>query len=378
MFATSTDILRSVRKDADLPDSTALDRLRDHLDVSLDPLIVSEDRYARVGDQIVLTFAATWSSAEQAAAIVTAWIAAFESGFAEVFFEQTTRSVSYFRQTLDQAEDDLAAIVEQRVELLKEFPLDTMREEVEALLSRYASDVARQYAARNELETARARLSALESELAKRQATYTLESSLSPESLVIGSSAGLSVRDVETLAGVVTYEETLNDAYVQLDSAMAMQEVHVRTLESELAVLETSTAIAQPELVAKQAAIQQAEAMLAQLDTKFDALKSNRSELSSKLLDAEVALADTLAPIRVLDEPLVPEGPIAPKKATNIAIAGFSGTDGRDIAGVPRGLPRAGPRTGTSGPFAGRPCLRTTSRPGLQSEGPSPKRRQGG
>ena len=40
---------------------------------------------------------------------------------------------------------------------------------------------------------------------------------------------------------------------------------------------------------------------------------------------AKIALVDTFAPIRVIDEPLVPRHPIAPNNTRNISVAGFLG-----------------------------------------------------
>ena len=111
-FATSTEIVRSIVRDAKLGEETSLDALQRRLSVTLDPLIVTGDRYARVEDQVVLTFSVTWSDPHQAADIVSAWIEAFREGFGEVFLERAARSAEYFQHNLTQAETELTEVVD--------------------------------------------------------------------------------------------------------------------------------------------------------------------------------------------------------------------------------------------------------------------------
>lgn len=324
-FARSTEILRSIVVQAELADSISLVQLRNRLSVSLDPLIISEDRYARIGDQVVLTLACAWPDPQEAAAIVDAWIHAFEEGFAKVFLDRTTLSANYLQENLDQAEVRLAGVIEQRTNLLSDTPLDVMREEVAALLEGYSSDVARLLQIRRQLEASRSSLIALETELSMREPSHVLRKSLDPEALLAAVVSGLSARDYQALVATEAEEQVINETYFSLDESVARERVQIATLEAELAYTEESVSAAYEELALKQREILLAEAELEELDAQVELLRSSRSQLAASLLNAQIALAETLSPVRVIDEPFVPQQSIAPKKATNIAVAGFLG-----------------------------------------------------
>jgi len=324
-FAKSTEIVNAIIHIAELPESTRVAALRDRLAVSLDPLLLSGDRYASVGDQVFLTLSATASDPQETVSIVSAWIAAFEREFTEVFLNRTARSIDYFQDNLDQTEAELDSVIEQRTALLSDSPLDIMREEVDVLLDRYSSDVARLHAARGELEISRSRLAALEAELSRRQSSLLLLRTLDPEAFVAALASGLSSRDYQILTQTRVEEEVLNETFFVLDGMIATHRTDIASLESELQYLEGSVASVQSELAVKQPELLMTEAAVEEFDARIALLRSARTELAASLQNARIVLAETLNPIHVIDEPLVPESPIGPKKATNIAAAGFLG-----------------------------------------------------
>jgi len=324
MLATSTDVLRAIVEGVGLPESTGIGELRNRLNVSLDSLLITEDRSASVSDQVVLNFSVTWHDRQAAVDIATVWLAAVERTFGEVFLERTSHSSGYLQQNLDQTVAELLSVIEERAGLLAEFPLDAMRSDVDALLRRYAEDVSRLYSVPNELEVSRAHLAGLETEIAKREPTHALQRTLAPDSLVMGLAAGLSTRDYEALLGLEAQEEAVNETYVSLDTTIATERAQVGALEAEQALLQESVGAVRNELVAKQAAVLEVETALEQFDTRIAALRASRTKLAAKLLDAKLAQADEVVPVRVINEPLAPARLIAPNKTTNIAIAGFA------------------------------------------------------
>ncbi len=324
-FATSTEVVRSIARAVGIPEETSLDALKRQLHVSLDPLIIAEDRFAKVEDQVVLTFSATWSTPQRAADIVSAWISAFEEGFGAVFLERAARSAGYFQQNLDQAEIELKEVVEERTQLLSDSPLDLLRREVTALLESYSNDVIRLHEARMELEISRARLAALEVELSIRKPSQALQRSLDPDTLLAALAAGLSPREYQDLLEVRSEEEALNEAYFLLDESVARDRALIAALESEISFIESSIAAFQSELTLKQQRVLETEAVLEELDSQVRTLQDARAKMATNLLEAKIALAETLAPIRILDEPLAPSSPISPKMTAKIATAGFLG-----------------------------------------------------
>ena len=310
---------------AELPESTSIAALRNRLTVSLDPLLVSGDRFASVGDQVLLTLTASASDPQETVSIVSAWITAFEMEFREVFLDRTARSLQYFQENLGQTEAELNSVIEQRVALLSENPLDIMQRDVDVLLNRYSLDMDRLHTTRNELGIARAHLGALEAELSQRQSTLVLLRTLNPEALVAAVASGLPSRDYQILVGTRVEEEVLNATFFVLDEMIATERARIATLESELVSLEAHVASVLGELAVKQPEVLMIEAALEDLDAQIILLRSARTELAANLQNARIALAETLDPIHIINEPLIPRHPIAPRKSTNIAVAGFLG-----------------------------------------------------
>jgi capsular polysaccharide biosynthesis protein len=342
-FAKSTQIVDAIIRMTELPASTPVADLRDRLTVSLDPLLYTADRYASVGDQVLLTFSATAPDPQQAVSIVSVWIAAFESEFREVFLDRTARSLEYFQDNLNQTEAELDGVIEQRIALLSENPLDIMRQEVAVLLNRYSSDVARLHAARNELEILRSRLVALEVELSQRQSSLVLLRTLDPEALVTALASNLSSRDYQILAETQMEEEVLNTTFFALDEMIATKRANVAALESELTYLEGSVASVQSELAVKQPEVLMTEAAVEELDAQVALLRAARTKLAANVQDARIALAETDSCHRQASCPPISDRTQEGHKHRRRRVPR---PDARNVVRVSCRLPRASPRTG--------------------------------
>lgn len=323
-FALSTAVIRSLIEIAELPEWTTIVGLRNRLGVSMDPLLVSEDRYAQV-NQVLLTFTVTGSSREELARIAQAWIGAFEKEFGELFLDRTARSFTYIQSNYVEVRSELANLRQERISFLSENPLDIINADLSALLGKYSSDTSQLLDANLDLVKVRQYVAALEEELSQQNPTYVLRRSLNPDSLVAALASGISAGEVDMLVGLQVEEEVLNETFVELDRTIAFARADVAELEARISYLEGSIDQTRRELEIKQGQALEAETVLAELDQQIALLRSTETKLAEKLQDAKIALAETPDPIRVIDEPLIAARPVSPKKQTNIAIAGFLG-----------------------------------------------------
>ena len=140
--------------------------------------------------------------------------------------------------------------------------------------------------------------------------------------------AYLTARGDQPVEAFSTYVLTSDIAPNTLAGALAfgLTAKQYRTIiDLEILELDASIAEISGDLADKRQQIDTAEASLQEMDRRIGLLESSYAYLSEKLQEARIALAESPDPIRVIDEPLIPTLPIAPKNMKNIAIAGFLG-----------------------------------------------------
>ena len=285
-LAVSTSLLQAVMDELALPQEVSIEDLKKRFTVSV-------KRLSSEGE-LLLTASIRGTNPERLPGIAAAWTESFTSIYGELFQDRTARSYSYISENYAATQEELQALTDERTAFLAENPVEILRAEALVLQDVLTSNSKTLLEARQELEAAEAYLAARGSGRTALP-TYVLTSDLDPNTLAGALAFGLSAEAFRALG------------------------------EARIANLEQSTENIAAELAAKQQTIETAQASLSELDRRIRLLENAHASLAAKLQDAKIALAETPEPIRVIDEPLVPEHPIAPRKTTNIAIAGFLG-----------------------------------------------------
>jgi len=292
-MATSTSVLQALQENAELDLSWSLETLRARMTVTADALPNDGDVDSlRV---VLLKLSITGPLPNNLEAIAQAWIDAFQSVYGSTFQDRASRSYDYILANLQQTNEDIARVTSERMRLLADHPITLLEARRSSLSSRLKS-------AMDELQTI-----AMESETL---AGYTRSSEWPSRE---------ARTDLTLLADVSPY--TMGGALVlglTADEFSALLTARDETLQRQIATLTE-------ELTALQLEIDTASADLSSLDQELGLLQSTSTFLSSKLQDARLALAETQDPIRVIDVPSVSRSPIAPKKATNMGVAGILG-----------------------------------------------------
>jgi len=313
-LAVSTSLLQSVMEEVEFPESVSIERLKERFSVSV-------KRLSSEGE-LLLTASVRGSDPRRLTEIAAAWTESFTAVYGELFQDRTARSYSYISENYATTEEELEHLLAERRDLLLDHPLDALQAELNALQNEAIANRARLTDARRERDTTIALVAGLEEELAKQSLTHTLYRSMEPDSLV---AAGLSGRQIEQLAEIRIEAEELNSTYVHLASQIASNRARLHELEEEIRVREADASRLEEEVDGRQLELTETQARLDNYDRQIELVSSAHSKLASSLQDAKIAVAETPEPIRVIDEPLVPEHPIAPRKKTNIAVAGFLG-----------------------------------------------------
>jgi len=277
------------------------------------------------GAQFLLNATIKGPNPERLPQTAVVWAAAFAEKFGELFQDRTARSYTYVRENYEETEAELAKLVDQRTALLIAHPISILETELGALLAADTENERLLAAARLDYNRAITQAAGLEEELKAQPLVYRLSRTVSPDSLVAALGAGLSTREIEALSDLRVQDEQLNGTYTNLNTSLANQRVAAKQFEEEVLQREARAGALRSELEAKQRELTEAQAAIGDFDRRIEILESSLAKLAASLQDARLALAETPEPIQVIDEPLVPRYPIAPRKATNIAVAGFLG-----------------------------------------------------
>jgi len=270
-----------------LPEDVSIEKLKERFSVSVKRL--------SSGGEFLLTASINGTDPQRLSDIAQAWTGAFTESYGELFQDRTARSFSYISENYSSTESELEDLIGERAALLEESSIEVLKAETEALRGTLASNHRRLLESQQELGTVEAYLTARGQDPMQELPTYVLTSSVDPNTLAGALAFGLS------------------------------PEQYRAVIDAEVLDLGESISRISRELALKQQQVDIAETRLAEIDRRIDLVESEHAYLASKLQEAKIALAESPDPIQIIDEPLVPESPIAPKKATNIAVAGFLG-----------------------------------------------------
>jgi uncharacterized protein involved in exopolysaccharide biosynthesis len=318
-LATSTEILRAVAADIGLPPDTDIQAFSQRVSLSVQAFAMSGEQ------QFLLDASFTAPEPETSAQMARAWIAAFSTTYEGLFQDRTTQSYDYISENAASTQQELESAMAKRTALLLEHPIDFLTSDIKALQSRYQDDVTELAASRREFDSNGARIAALEHELAQQTSVVVLERSLNPDALAIALQSGLSNRAFDELLGLRTQVESENQTFVSLTSDAAYARATSVELANRIETLAVAVADERAELNTKQKEAIETQAALDALNSEVRLLQDTHARIATKLQDALIALAETSRPIRVIDAPAVPTGPISPGTARSVAVAGFLG-----------------------------------------------------
>ena len=267
----------------------------------------------------------TGTDPEKLQQLAQAWTEGFTARNAQLFMSRAAQSYEYIKENFDEVEEELLAKEEEKRRYQQENPLEVLQAEVAVLQTNYKTYLDQLEEKRRELASKEAALAALKEALAQEPEYLTLERTVSNEALWNFLAQRATPEELSSLPSLTLEDQQLNSVYLNLRSQFASTQVAVKTLQEEIAYLESALSTTLAELKEKQARLVEVQAELERLDREISVLKSSYTSLAGKLQEARIAKAETAEPIRVVEAPVVPERPVGPNKKMNVAVAGVLG-----------------------------------------------------
>jgi succinoglycan biosynthesis transport protein ExoP len=175
------------------------------------------------------------------------------------------------------------------------------------------------------VEAERAKLATAEATLAKTAPLITTRRAIDRDAAIMEAaraSGGTGGGDKSVL-GLQLLDQDLNPAYSAIEKEVALTRTKLRGLEQELFQAVNTYGIAAKTNNQLQQMYRD-QITLKSLESEYDLLLKIYSDLSSRYEVARIQVASQSAELQLVDPALVPERPIAPRKAMNTAVgAGF-------------------------------------------------------
>jgi uncharacterized protein involved in exopolysaccharide biosynthesis len=310
---TNPHILNQVIKDLNLdPEKYDLNSLRDAIDVEA------------VKDTNLIRITVKDKNPEMAARMANTLAPRFVDFLSNALQEQMGKSAAFLKTQMQEEQKNLQAATEE----LKKFmaqpqSVNELQQDIEAklkLITDFKTQLVQldvdEKATRASLESARARLS-------KEPKFLDLQKSVIDDPVMAGLAAGKSDGKMSDVAGLTMKSQEINENYTMLNNKVAELEVTLSGIISQKAAISDNIRKTQAELESLQATLAEKQTEYNRLQQQFTVAQDTYNTFLQKYQEARITTSSKIgdANIMVVSPAIVPDRPVAPKKALNVAIA---------------------------------------------------------
>ncbi|MBL3539867.1 GNVR domain-containing protein [Aminivibrio sp.] len=256
---------------------------------------------------------------------LSSWITHFTRRNAQLFSTRGTQSFEYVSENFEIVKRDLKSVEDSLAEYRKSNPVEFLEKKLDTLKSLHSKFL-------EEFSVKTRTLVGLEAEVKIRKdmlgqepqkllinrlpANETLWSFLSNRSETEGFSSPESLR---------IQDEVFNPVFTNLKSKVVESEAEIASLKSSIADLEQYLKATEKEFNEKQALLVESRKNIQRLEREEKALNDAYTNLAKKFQETRIAAAEAADPIRVIEQPILPTSPVAPRKTLIVALSGVLG-----------------------------------------------------
>jgi uncharacterized protein involved in exopolysaccharide biosynthesis len=310
---TNPHILNQVIKDLNLdPEKYNLSSLKEAIDVEA------------VKDTNLIRITVKDKDPGMAAKIANTLAPKFVDFLSNVIKEQMGKSASFLKAQMQEEQKNLEAATEE----LKKFmarpqSINELQQDIEAklkLITDFKTQLVEldveEKATRASLESARARL-------AKEPRVLDLQKSVMDDPIMAGLVSEKAGGKVSGAAGLTMKSQEINESYTEINNKVAELEVILADIMSRKAAISENIRKTQAELENLQALLAERQTEYNRLQQQYTIAQDTYNTFLQKYQEARITTSSKIgdANIMVVSPAIVPEKPVAPKKALNVAVA---------------------------------------------------------
>lgn len=256
---------------------------------------------------------------------LSSWITHFTRRNAQLFSTRGTQSFEYISENFEIVKKDLKSVEDSLADYRKLNPADFLEKQLDILKALHGKFL-------EEFSVKTRTLVGLEAEVKIRKDMLGQE----PQKLLInrlpaneslwnflsnrGKTEGFS--SPESLR---IQDEVFNPVFTNLKSKVVEAEAEIASLKASLTDLKQHLQTTEKEYNEKQVLLVETKKNIQRLEREEKALNDAYTNLAKKFQETRIAAAEAADPIRVIEQPVLPTSPVAPRKTLIVALSGVLG-----------------------------------------------------
>lgn len=256
---------------------------------------------------------------------LSSWITHFTRRNAQLFSTRGTQSFEYISENFEIVKKDLKSVEDSLAEYRKSNPVEFLEKELDTLKSLHGKFL-------EEFAVKTRSLVALEAELKIQKELIEQE----PQKLLINRmptneslwSFLANRNETEGFSSpesLKIVDEVLNSVFTSLKAKIIESDAKIESLKASIADLQQHLKATEKEYNEKQVLLVESKKNIQRLEREEKALNDAYTNLAKKFQETRIAAAEAADPIRVIEQPVLPTAPVAPRKTLIVALSGVLG-----------------------------------------------------
>ena len=285
----------------------------------------SEEKNATQRQSMTLTASIKGQNPQELPPLLKAWSNAYIQRNSLLFVNRTAQSYDYIsesflsvKNTLREAEDTLNTYKKQNPKSILSIQIESTRQMYGEILIENTKKI-------RSLPPLEAKAKVIRELLSGEPERLFLARGMTKESLWAFLSQRLSTEELKNVEGLNITDEIINQSHQNLKSKLYDLNIEIASIKTSIADLGREIARSEKEILSKTRLLQEINTETERLEREVTVLKESFNALAKKYQDSKIAIAEAADPIRVIEEPIEPVNPIAPKNTLIVALSGILG-----------------------------------------------------
>ncbi|WP_213974821.1 GumC family protein [Tepidanaerobacter acetatoxydans] len=309
---TNPHILNQVIEELDLdPEKYSTTSLRDMISVQA------------IQDTNLIKIAVKDKNPEMSAKIANTLAPKYVDFISKTLQEQMGKSATFLQTQMKEEQKNLDAVTEELKNFLsKPQSVDELQKDIDAKLELITEFKTKLVELDVEEKATRASLESAKAKLAAEPKFFDVEKSIIDDAIMAGLAAN-KTGSMSDAIGLTMKSQEINENYTLLSERASELEVILAGLSSQRAALTSNIQKTQTELESLQATLAKKRTEYNRLQQQYTIAQDTYNTFLQKYQEARITTSSNIgdANIMVVSPAIVPEKPVAPKKALNVAIA---------------------------------------------------------
>lgn len=258
--------------------------------------------------------------------IASTWSNLFIARNSKLFESRVVETFNYVNENYEKTEKSLREVENSLTSFKKENPVPLLQAKITTLQELYTNYTKNIAIKKQLVESKKSEKISLQKSLAQEPLKYTIERGMTPEALWQATTTGnLTKNEMKKLSSLVIKDEILNSNHIIIKKHVADLSAEIDSLDSEITFLEKALQNTMSELIEKRNHLLDITEKEQVLERRASILKESYLGLAKKLEETKIAKIEVAEPIRIVEAPIEPMTPIAPKRKVIVALSSLLG-----------------------------------------------------